>query len=66
MPTHQQRRITDEQFHEATLILDYQRMGRELRPCSAAVGPGSRDLGVARRAAGERDRIASADFGRAV
>lgn len=50
-PEHQQRQITGEQSNDATLIWNCRRMGRELRPCSAAVGPGSRDLGVARRPA---------------
>lgn len=47
MPEHQQRQITDEQFHAATLIWKYHQMGHELRPCSAAIGLGSHDLGVA-------------------
>ncbi|MFG2378562.1 YdcF family protein [Streptomyces sp. NPDC048504] len=47
VPEHQQRQITDEQFHDATLIWDYHQMGHELRPCSAAIGLGSHDLGVA-------------------
>ncbi|MCX5357217.1 YdcF family protein [Streptomyces sp. NBC_00124] len=46
MPQHQ-RQITDEQFHDATLIWNYHQMGHELRPCSAAIGLGSHDLGVA-------------------
>lgn len=51
MPQHQQRQITDEQFHDATLIWNYHQMGHELRPCSAAIGLGSHDLGVATAAA---------------
>ena len=51
MPQHQQREITDEQFHDATLIWNYHQMGHELRPCSAAIGLGSHDLGVASAAA---------------
>ncbi len=51
MPQHQQRQITDEQFHDATLIWNYHQMGHELRPCSAAIGLGSHDLGVATTAA---------------
>lgn len=43
----QQRQITDEQFHDATLIWNYHQMGHEVRPCSAAIGLGSHDLGVA-------------------
>jgi len=44
---HQQRQITDEQFHDATSIWNYHQMGHETRPCSAAIGLGSHDLGVA-------------------
>ncbi|MGW7208481.1 YdcF family protein [Streptomyces sp. NPDC054837] len=51
VPQHQQRKITDEQFHDATLIWNYHQMGHELRPCSAAIGLGSHDLGVATAAA---------------
>lgn len=51
MPEHQQRQITDEQFHDATLIWNYHQMGHELRHCSAAIGLGSHDLGVATTAA---------------
>ncbi|MCX5336855.1 YdcF family protein [Streptomyces sp. NBC_00140] len=51
VPQHQQRQITDEQFHDATLIWNYHQMGHELRPCSAAIGLGSHDLGVATAAA---------------
>ncbi|MGP3969595.1 YdcF family protein [Streptomyces sp. 6N223] len=47
MPEHQQRQITDEQFHDATLIWNYHQMGHQPRPCSAAIGLGSHDLGVA-------------------
>ncbi|MFE9767914.1 YdcF family protein [Streptomyces sp. NPDC005808] len=47
MPEHQQRQITDEQFHDATLIWNYHQMGHAVRPCAAAIGPGSHDLGVA-------------------
>lgn len=51
MPEHQQRQITDEQFHDATLIWNYHQMGHEVRGCSAAIGLGSHDLGVATTAA---------------
>ncbi|WP_406169056.1 YdcF family protein [Streptomyces canus] len=51
VPEHQQRQITDEQFHDATLIWNYHQMGHEARPCSAAIGLGSHDLGVATTAA---------------
>ncbi|KUN29221.1 hypothetical protein AQJ23_00020 [Streptomyces antibioticus] len=51
VPQHQQRQITDEQFHDATRIWNYHQMGHELRPCSAAIGLGSHDLGVATAAA---------------
>jgi hypothetical protein len=47
VPEHEQREITDEQFHDAALIWDYCPMGHEHRPCSAAIGLGSHDLGVA-------------------
>ncbi|WP_105972283.1 YdcF family protein [Streptomyces geranii] len=51
VPEHQQRQITDEQFHDATLIWNYHQMGHEQRSCSAAIGLGSHDLGVATAAA---------------
>ncbi|MEU6222533.1 YdcF family protein [Streptomyces sp. NPDC047042] len=51
MPKHQQRLITEKQFHDATLIWNHHQMGHELRPCSAAIGLGSHDLGVAGTAA---------------
>ncbi len=51
MPQHQQGRIGDEQFCDATLIWNYHQMGHEQRPCSAAIGLGSHDLGVATAAA---------------
>ncbi|MFI6941958.1 YdcF family protein [Streptomyces sp. NPDC050418] len=47
VPDREQRSITDEQFHDAELIWNYHQMGHELRPCSAAIGLGSHDLGVA-------------------
>ncbi|MFJ9540620.1 YdcF family protein [Streptomyces sp. NPDC101225] len=47
VPQHEQGQITDEQFYDAALIWDYHRMGHERRPCSAAIGLGSHDLGVA-------------------
>ncbi|GGX13422.1 hypothetical protein GCM10010383_49340 [Streptomyces lomondensis] len=52
VPEHQQRHISGEQFHDATVIWDYHQMGHEARPCSAAIGLGSHDLGVATTAAG--------------
>ena len=36
---------------DAQLIWDYHQLGHELRPCSAGIGLGSRDLGVATLAA---------------
>ncbi|WP_433456368.1 YdcF family protein (plasmid) [Streptomyces sp. CA-142005] len=51
VPRHQQRQITDEQFHDATLIWNCHQMGHRPRPCSAAIGLGSHDLGVATAAA---------------
>lgn len=47
VPDREQRTITDEQFHDAELIWNYHQMGHEPRPCSAAIGLGSHDLGVA-------------------
>ncbi|MFH9662970.1 YdcF family protein [Streptomyces sp. NPDC017248] len=52
VPQHEQRRITDEQFRDAALIWDYHQLGHRPRPCSAAIGLGSHDLGVAAAAAG--------------
>jgi uncharacterized SAM-binding protein YcdF (DUF218 family) len=43
--------MTDEQFHDATLIWNYHRMRHEPRPCSVAICLGSHDLGVATTAA---------------
>jgi uncharacterized SAM-binding protein YcdF (DUF218 family)/transcriptional regulator with XRE-family HTH domain len=40
-------RITDGDLSDARLVWDYHQMGHELRPCSAAIGLGSHDLGVA-------------------
>ncbi len=51
MQEHYQRRTTNEQFRDVTLIWNYHQMGHELRPCSAAIGLGSHDLGVATTAA---------------
>ncbi|MFD7447941.1 YdcF family protein [Kitasatospora sp. NPDC059827] len=38
--------ITDEQWRDAQTIWDYHQMHHELRPCDAAIGLGSHDLGV--------------------
>lgn len=43
--------ITYARWSDAELIWDYHRMGHRPRPCSAAIGLGSHDLGVATRAA---------------
>ena len=51
MPEHEQRQITDGQFHDAMLLWNYHQMGHVQRPCSAAIGLGSHDLGVATAAA---------------
>ncbi|MEU1600135.1 YdcF family protein [Streptomyces sp. NPDC005708] len=51
VPENQQRQITDDQFHDATLIWNYHQMGHQPRPSSAAIGLGSHDLGVATAAA---------------
>jgi uncharacterized SAM-binding protein YcdF (DUF218 family) len=46
-----QRRITETDWQDAKAIWDYHQMGHVLRPCSAAIGLGSHDLGVASFAA---------------
>ncbi|MFF5537389.1 YdcF family protein [Streptomyces cinerochromogenes] len=51
VPEHEQRQISDEQFHDATLIWNYHQMGHAPRPCSVAIALGSHDLGVATTAA---------------
>lgn len=51
MPERGQRGITDEQWGAAQVIWGYHLMGHDPRPCSAAIGLGSHDLGVASRAA---------------
>ncbi|GAA2815344.1 YdcF family protein [Saccharopolyspora taberi] len=43
--------LSEAQWDDAKLIWDYHQMSHELRPCSAAIGLGSHDLGVAARAA---------------
>lgn len=43
--------ITDAERADAAIIWDYHRMHHRLRPCSAAIGLGSHDLGVATLAA---------------
>lgn len=43
--------ITDEQWRDAEAIWDYHQMRHEPKPCDAAVGLGSHDLGVATFAA---------------
>ncbi|MCJ1677754.1 YdcF family protein [Streptomyces sp. APSN-46.1] len=47
VPDRAERTITDEQWSDAVLIWRYHQMGHEVRPCSAAIGLGSHDLGVA-------------------
>jgi uncharacterized SAM-binding protein YcdF (DUF218 family) len=47
----QQHSITDQDWRDAQAIWDYHQMGHELLPCSAAIGLGSHDLGVASFAA---------------
>lgn len=39
--------ITAQEWRDAELIWDYHQMHHELRPCSAGIGLGSHDLGVA-------------------
>ncbi|MFF4549775.1 YdcF family protein [Streptomyces sp. NPDC001435] len=43
--------MTDEQFHDAMLIWNHHQMRHSPRACSAAIGLGSHDLGVAATAA---------------
>lgn len=43
--------VTDAQRADAEIIWDYHQMHHRLRPCSAAIGLGSHDLGVATFAA---------------
>ncbi|MEU8569143.1 YdcF family protein [Streptomyces pathocidini] len=48
MPDREQRRgISDAQWNDAKLIWNYHQMRHVPRPCSAAIGLGSHDLGVA-------------------
>ncbi|WP_238488591.1 YdcF family protein [Streptomyces sp. UNOC14_S4] len=44
--TDNQRAITDDQRRRAKLIWGYHQMSHEVRPCDAAIGLGSHDLGV--------------------
>ncbi|MFJ9345477.1 YdcF family protein [Streptomyces sp. NPDC101237] len=44
--------MTNAQFHDTKLIWNYHQMGHTPRHCSAAIGLGSHDLGVATTAAG--------------
>lgn len=43
--------LGEEQRRQALVIWEYHRMGHRVRPCDAAIGLGSHDLGVADRAA---------------
>src|SRR5581483_1481543 len=43
----QQRVISVQEWRDAELIWDFHQMHHELRPCSAGIGLGSHDLGVA-------------------
>jgi hypothetical protein len=45
------RVITPQERSDALLLWEYHRLGHELRPCDAAVGLGSHDIGVATYAA---------------
>lgn len=45
------RAVTECQWREAKVIWDYHQMRHEARPCDAAIGLGSHDLGVAGAAA---------------
>lgn len=44
--TDNQRAITDDQRRRAKLIWDYHQLRHQLKPCDAAIGLGSHDLGV--------------------
>src|SRR5579862_5743509 len=44
--------VTGRHRTDAQLIWDYHQLGHQLRPCPAAIGLGSHDLGVATLAAG--------------
>ncbi|MFG2501500.1 YdcF family protein [Streptomyces sp. NPDC048441] len=46
-----QQAITEDQWHQATLIWDYHQMHHDARPVDVAIGLGSHDLGVATRTA---------------
>jgi uncharacterized SAM-binding protein YcdF (DUF218 family)/DNA-binding transcriptional regulator YiaG len=49
--TEARRDPTDQDWRDAELIWDYHQMKHQLRPCAAAIGLGSHDLGVASFAA---------------
>ncbi|MEU8381873.1 YdcF family protein [Streptosporangium sp. NPDC048865] len=49
--TDERAAVSDGQWADAEAIWDYHRMHHEIRPCSAAIGLGSHDLGVASFAA---------------
>ncbi|MFH8792447.1 YdcF family protein [Streptomyces sp. NPDC017941] len=51
MPDHGEHTITDAQWSDANLVWQYHQLRHEPRPCSAAIGLGSHDLGVATTAA---------------
>jgi uncharacterized SAM-binding protein YcdF (DUF218 family) len=44
---HGSRRVTEPQRRDAEVLWRYHQLGHELRPCDAAIGLGSHDLGVA-------------------
>ncbi|GEB52475.1 MULTISPECIES: YdcF family protein [Streptomyces] len=46
-----QQALTEDQWHQATVIWNYHRMRHRLRPVDVAIGLGSHDLGVAARSA---------------
>jgi hypothetical protein len=49
--------VTGQDRADARLIWGYHHMGHEPRPCSAGIGLGSHDLGVATLAAGYDSRL---------
>jgi uncharacterized SAM-binding protein YcdF (DUF218 family) len=48
---HQREPLTEQERRDALLLWHYHRLGHEPRPCDAAIGLGSHDIGVATHAA---------------
>ncbi|MEW2520245.1 YdcF family protein [Actinacidiphila alni] len=51
VPDRESQALTDGQWSDAELLWGFHLMGHEPRPCDAAIGLGSHDVGVATRAA---------------